>query len=84
MLNCVKAVNKPTTLGLLDTLTNMDVEVLNSILAKHTSTSTKQIEDYRIGDILWTKIGKYPYWPSIVCTEPALNIYYSKLYLSTN
>lgn len=33
------------------------------------------IEDYKIGDIIWAKLGKYPYWPSVVCADPDSKIY---------
>jgi hypothetical protein len=50
-------------------------------LIKSSSSTTKQIENYNIGDIVWAKIGKYPYWPSIVCNDPTLNIHYSRLFI---
>lgn len=40
-----------------------------------TSGNEKQ-NDFEIGDIVWAKIGKYPFWPSIVCIDPdTTNIY---------
>lgn len=29
--------------------------------------------DFCIGDIVWAKIGKLPFWPSIVCADPKLH-----------
>lgn len=81
-LSSENAVNTPTTPSLQDSLDNTGVDDINSFLNKPTSTtSTKQIEDYKIGDIVWAKIGKYPYWPSIVCVDPTLNVHYSKLFI---
>lgn len=37
--------------------------------------SSKIKENYDIGDIVWAKIGKYPFWPSVVCFDPKSNIY---------
>jgi len=31
--------------------------------------------NFEIGDIVWAKIGKYPFWPSIVCIDPDTNTY---------
>lgn len=47
---------------------------------------------YIIGDIVWVKLGKYPFWPSIVCIDPESNtfvkvslskslIYYTYIYI---
>lgn len=49
------------------------------------STIIGETENYDIGDIVWAKIGKYPFWPSVVCFDPKSNIYFkgsSKLYYS--
>ncbi|XP_029345149.1 histone-lysine N-methyltransferase NSD2 isoform X5 [Acyrthosiphon pisum] len=73
-----EAVNTLTTPSLQDSLNDMDVDVFDSLLDKPASTSSKQIEDYKIGDIVWAKIGKYPYWPSIICVDPTLNIHYKE------
>lgn len=27
-------------------------------------------EEIKLGDIVWAKIGKFPFWPSIVCIDP--------------
>ncbi|XP_022183535.1 probable histone-lysine N-methyltransferase Mes-4 isoform X2 [Myzus persicae] len=70
-LNSDEAINTPLP-------SDTCVDVFDSLLDKPASTSTKQIEDYKIGDIVWAKIGKYPYWPSIICVDPTLNIHYKE------
>jgi len=80
-LNIDKPVNTLITPSLQDSLNDMDVDVFDSLLDKPASTSSKQIKNYKVGDIVWAKIGKYPYWPSIVCVDPTLNIHYSKLFI---
>ncbi|VVC28087.1 Hypothetical protein CINCED_3A006750 [Cinara cedri] len=47
-----------------------EVDILHPIVDKCPSPSIKQHRAYTIGDIVWAKIGKYPYWPSIVCSDP--------------
>lgn len=39
------------------------------------SGSEQTDEDYQVGDIVWAKIGKYPFWPSIVCCDPDSKTY---------
>lgn len=55
-----------------------DTEV-NSIIDK--SLTTNQNLDYKVGDIVWARIGKYPFWPSVVCIDPTSNTYISKIIL---
>ncbi|XP_025418261.1 histone-lysine N-methyltransferase NSD3-like [Sipha flava] len=31
---------------------------------------------YTIGDIVWVKLGRYPFWPSIVCIDPESNTFF--------
>lgn len=50
----------------------------NSITQSHKIVSTlsnELNEDFQVGDIVWTKIGKYPFWPSIVSINPETNTY---------
>ncbi|XP_026815267.1 histone-lysine N-methyltransferase NSD3-like isoform X2 [Rhopalosiphum maidis] len=69
-----ETVNTPNTPSLQESLNNTEVD----FVIKSSSSTTKQIENYNIGDIVWAKIGKYPYWPSIVCNDPTLNIHYKE------
>lgn len=32
--------------------------------------SKKTREELKVGDIVWAKLGKYPYWPSIISKDP--------------
>uniref|UniRef100_A0A2S2NQX5 Histone-lysine N-methyltransferase NSD3 n=1 Tax=Schizaphis graminum TaxID=13262 RepID=A0A2S2NQX5_SCHGA len=44
--------------------------------AEHESpTSNENKNDFEIGDIVWAKIGRYPFWPSMVCVDPDTNIH---------
>ncbi|XP_025191298.1 histone-lysine N-methyltransferase NSD3-like isoform X2 [Melanaphis sacchari] len=38
-------------------------------------SNENKIHDFEVGDIVWAKIGKYPFWPSIVCIDPETNIH---------
>lgn len=49
-----------------------EIDVSQSVLEK---TYRVQNDDYKINDIVWAKIGKYPFWPSIVCVHPISNTY---------
>ncbi|XP_015369932.1 PREDICTED: histone-lysine N-methyltransferase, H3 lysine-36 and H4 lysine-20 specific-like [Diuraphis noxia] len=77
-LNSEDVVNTVNTPSLQDSVSDMSVDVFDPLLDKPANSSTKQFEDYKIGDIVWAKIGKYPYWPSIVCVDPTLNIHYKE------
>lgn len=39
------------------------------------TSSQNQNNEYNVGDIVWVKMGKYPFWPSIVCYDPYSNTY---------
>ncbi|XP_050438298.1 histone-lysine N-methyltransferase NSD2-like isoform X2 [Adelges cooleyi] len=49
-------------------------------LVEPLSNSNFQINsvDYKVGDVVWAKIGRYPYWPSVICLEPNSNKYYKQ------
>jgi len=32
-------------------------------------------EEFEVGDIVWAKVGKFPYWPSIICNDPLTNVH---------
>ncbi|XP_050534604.1 histone-lysine N-methyltransferase NSD3 isoform X3 [Daktulosphaira vitifoliae] len=43
------------------------------------SNSEKKLDNnFNIGDVVWAKIGKYPFWPSVVCYDPNQKIYYKE------
>lgn len=48
---------------------SLDNTLISNFLPEETSIN-EEINDYKIGDIVWAKIGKYPFWPSIVCYDP--------------
>lgn len=35
-------------------------------------------EEFNVGDIVWTKIGRFPFWPSLICIDPDGKIYITK------
>ncbi|XP_060857505.1 uncharacterized protein LOC132935070 isoform X2 [Metopolophium dirhodum] len=37
--------------------------------------SNEKKNDFEIGDIVWAKIGRHPFWPSMVCIDPETNVY---------
>lgn len=37
--------------------------------------SNEEKKDFEIGDIVWAKIGRHPFWPSMVCIDPETNVY---------
>ncbi|XP_026817653.1 histone-lysine N-methyltransferase NSD3-like [Rhopalosiphum maidis] len=43
--------------------------------AKHETSTNENKYDFEIGDIVWAKIGRYPFWPSMVCVDPDTNIH---------
>lgn len=44
--------------------------------SRQISSKYKQsFEDYKVGDIVWAKMSKYPYWPSVICLDPESKIY---------
>jgi len=56
-----------------NSLSNEYDAVVNAVSKK--SPSYEKNENYEIGDIILAKIGKYPFWPSIICLDPNLNIF---------
>ncbi|XP_025406749.1 uncharacterized protein LOC112680773 isoform X2 [Sipha flava] len=62
--------NKLTPFHNHDSLNDAEVD---SIIDK--SIINNQNLDYKIGDIVWARIGKYPFWPSVVCVDPTSNTY---------
>lgn len=64
-------------------LNNAAVDVLNSLLEK--TPINDQNKGYKIGDIIWARIGKYPFWPSVVCNDPESRTFikeYSKYFIT--
>lgn len=62
-----------------------DDETQRSLENTGASSNDQNNEEYHVGDIVWAKIGKSPYWPSIVCNDPVSKMYMngtpSKLFL---
>lgn len=48
---------------------------MESVDQNSPTSSTEKKNDFEIGDIVWAKIGRYPFWPSIVCMDPETNVY---------
>lgn len=48
---------------------------VNDSSVKMNSSFPHNYEDYKIGDVIWAKLGKYPYWPSVICADPISKIY---------
>jgi len=43
---------------------------------EHESSPTNgKKNDFEIGDIVWAKLGRHPFWPSMVCIDPETNEY---------
>ena len=36
------------------------------------------VAEYVTGDLLWSKLEGYPWWPSLVCNHPTDNTHYKK------
>jgi len=50
-----------------------DTEVDNSLLEN--SITSGECKNFKVGDIIWAKIGKYPFWPSVICIDPQSKIF---------
>jgi len=48
---------------------------IESVEPKSPIPTNEKKNDFEIGDIVWAKIGRYPFWPSIVCIDPETNVY---------
>jgi len=57
-----------------DSLINEYDDAVANTVSKSWSNCEKN-EEYKIGDIIFAKLGKNPFWPSIVCLDPQLKIY---------
>ncbi|XP_050428215.1 histone-lysine N-methyltransferase NSD2-like isoform X2 [Adelges cooleyi] len=61
-----------------------EIETLNNTVDDVTmeplyiSEQTNDTEGYKIGDIVWAKIGRYPFWPSVICVDPSSKIHYKE------
>lgn len=42
-----------------------------------------KLNEYRIGDIVWAKTGKYPVWPAIITNDPELKKFSKSKYRCT-
>uniref|UniRef100_A0A8C2Q4B4 Histone-lysine N-methyltransferase NSD3 n=1 Tax=Cyprinus carpio TaxID=7962 RepID=A0A8C2Q4B4_CYPCA len=38
-------------------------------------TSTGSCQEYEIGDLVWAKVGTYPWWPCMVSSDPQSNVH---------
>lgn len=58
---------------------NSDIGFVSTDLLSNDQNSAEpycvENQGYIIGDIVWVKIGKFPYWPSIVCIDPESNTF---------
>lgn len=63
-----KTVADPDQINGIVSNTESFVEVSNSSIQKSNN-------GFKIGDIVWSKIGRYPFWPSIICNDPEINVY---------
>jgi len=82
-LPCSTSSLTPVNHVLTDT-SNLDDKSKSSVIQKEsiknaehespTSTNEKK-NDFEIGDIVWAKIGRYPFWPSMVCVDPDTKIH---------
>lgn len=82
-LSCSTSSLTPVNHVLTDT-SNLDDKSKSSVIQKEsiknaehespTSTNEKK-NDFEIGDIVWAKIGRYPFWPSMVCVDPDTKIH---------
>lgn len=52
----------------------------NELQAKNSSKTVYSVKDHEIGDIVWAKLGKFPFWPSIVCLDPESKIFIKSKY----
>jgi len=52
---------------------NDATEVDNSSLEMNKTSEDN--DDFKVGDIVWAKIGKYPYWPSVICIDPESKLF---------
>jgi len=48
---------------------------MESVEHESSTPSDEKKKDFEIGDIVWAKLGSYPFWPSMVCNDPETNVY---------
>lgn len=71
--------NDTTVDTTVDTTINTSVDTtINTTVHSLLEKSCEQNEDYNMGDIVWAKIGRYPFWPSVVCGDPNSGVYFKK------
>lgn len=39
-------------------------------------TETQHHVGYSVGDVIWTKVSGYPWWPCMITTDPEINLHY--------
>lgn len=42
----------------------------DNLLTKKYPRYKQLYEDFKISDVVWAKVSKFPYWPSIICIDP--------------
>lgn len=52
----------------------------NALQTNNSSKIVISVKDHEIGDIVWAKLGKFPFWPSIVCLDPKSKIFIKSKY----
>lgn len=43
---------------------------------KLSGTETQHQLRYSAGDVIWTKVSGYPWWPCMITTDPEFNLHY--------
>jgi len=43
---------------------------------KVSGTETQQHVQYSVGDVIWTKVSGYPWWPCMITTDPEFNMHF--------
>jgi len=59
---------------LKDESSALKVEYMEGV-EHESSTPSNEKKDFEIGDIVWAKLGRHPFWPSMVCIDPETNVY---------
>uniref|UniRef100_A0A671QWJ6 Histone-lysine N-methyltransferase NSD3 n=1 Tax=Sinocyclocheilus anshuiensis TaxID=1608454 RepID=A0A671QWJ6_9TELE len=60
------------------TLKSPKAELKEQKVEKHfpsVITSTGSCQEYEIGDLVWAKVGTYPWWPCMVSSDPQSNVH---------
>lgn len=52
---------------------NNVAQVVNDVKMK--DTDAQPHVQYSVGDIIWTKVSGYPWWPCMITTDPELDVH---------